>query len=98
MYSMCVLWNNNKKKMYKKQQGAETKFINETHYHTIPKIPCKPSMYSISPTKYMYEPPKVVMQEKKHPLKHPFKHTCKPPWSLYLENYPQTQSKRKQKW
>lgn len=71
MYSMCVLWNNNKKKMYKKQQGAETKFINVTHYHTIPKIPCKPSMYSISPTKYMYEPPKVVMQEKKTSIKTP---------------------------
>ena len=97
MYSMCVFWN---KKMYKKQQGAETKFINETHYHTIPKIPCKPSMYSISPTKYMYEPPKVVMQEKKHPLKHPFKYTCKPTGSLtmYLENCPQIQSKTKQKW
>lgn len=67
---MCLV-EQKKKKMYKKQQGAETKFINETHYHTIPKIPCKPSMYSISPTKYMYEPPKVVMQEKKTSIKTP---------------------------
>ena len=68
MYSMCVFWN---KKMYKKQQGAETKFINETHYHTIPKIPCKPSMYSISPTKYMYEPPQSGNARKKTSIKTP---------------------------
>ena len=39
MNNMYVFWKK-KKQLYKKQQGTGTKLINETRYHTIPKIPC----------------------------------------------------------